>query len=266
MRLTSTRPLVVRPCPASARRAVAAAVPEGGGDVAMMGRRAALAAALSLSSASLLLARPAGASALDQAPAPLPFPADAIPYNLSIPTGWVSASGVSPGGAGRPTLAWFPADAGAADGASVSLLATPVGADYTSLGSFGDAGGFAANLIASSDQSFRLRGRGGKASAVDPVSVQTAALLDAREVTARNGSKIYRVDYLLKRAGEAEPRTLYTAVAMGPDPNGRGFTNALYTLTAQASAAALGAAPALAADLVRAVESFEPPVFGKGGR
>ena len=48
--------------------------------------------------------RPAGASALDQAPAPLPFPADAIPYNLSIPTGWVSASGVSPGGAGRPKL------------------------------------------------------------------------------------------------------------------------------------------------------------------
>jgi hypothetical protein len=199
----------------------------------------------------------------------MPFAVGEIPYSIAIPPGWVAAAGLSPGaGGGRATLAWFPADAADGDAAdaspateatSISLLATPVGADYTSLGSFGDAAGFGDNLIASSDQSFRLRGKKG----VDPLSIQTASLLDARPVTAANGAKLYRVDYRLKRAGEAEPRTLYTAVALGPDPSGRGFTNSLYTLTAQASADALSRRPELEAALVKAIESFQPPVVGK---
>ena len=133
-----------------------------------VGRRRSL---LALGAAGTLLAllppHPATA-ALDQAPATIPLPGEGpSPYSLTLPPGWAPATGVSPGGGGgRPTLAWFPppSSPGAppSDGASVSLLATPLGADYTQLGSFGDAGGFGANLIASSDQSFRLRGRGGR--------------------------------------------------------------------------------------------------------
>jgi hypothetical protein len=137
----------------------------------------------------------------------------------------------------------------------VSLLTTPVGADYTQLGSFGDAGTFGANLVASSDQSFRLRGP--RPAAL--LDVQTASLIDARAVTAANGAQVYRVDYRLKRAGEVDARTFYTALAMGPSPDGR--FNALYTLTAQATADALAGVEAA---LLAAVDSFTPPL-GKGG-
>ena len=139
---------------------------------------------------------------------------------------------------------------------SLSLSPRPCPLPPLTSGSFGDAGGFAANLIASSDQSFRLRGR----RPADPVAVQTASLLDARAVTAPNGGQVYRVDYLLKRAGEEAPRTFYTAVALGPDPNGRGFTAALYPVTAQATAAALAGDPGLGAALAKAADSFVPPV------
>ena len=88
--------------------------------------------------------------------------------------------------------------------------------------------------------------------------MQTASLLDARPATAPNGAALYRIDYKLKRAGEDEARTFYTAVALGPDPSGR-FT-ALYTLTAQATGAALSE---VEKELVAAVESFSPPLLGK---
>jgi len=228
-----------------------------------VGRRRSL---LALGAAGTLLAllppRPATA-ALDQAPATIPLPGEGpSPYSLTLPPGWAPATGVSPGGGGgRPTLAWFPppSSPGAppSDGASVSLLATPLGADYTQLGSFGDAGGFGANLIASSDQSFRLRGRGGPGGEpVDPVSVQTASLVDARAATAANGAQVYRIDYALKRAGEAAPRSFWTAVSIGPAPDGRGHA-ALYTLTAQVPAAAL--TPELERALIGVVDSFVPP-------
>jgi len=87
--------------------------------------------------------------------------------------------------------------------------------------------------------------------------VQTAALVDARDV-ARGGAQVYRIDYTLKRAGEAEPRSFWTAVALGPAPDGRGHM-ALYTLTAQATAAALRGEAGLAGALVGVVDSFVPP-------
>lgn len=202
----------------------------------------------------LVAARPALAATVDVPPAS----AANAPYGLKLPSSWVSAETVAPGagmgvqaspGGGRKTQAWFPP--GGPDNVSVSVLTTPIGADFTALGSFGDAGTFGQNLVASSDQSFRTRGPRG----LPLRDVQTASLIDARPATAPNGAQVYRIDYKLKRAGEDEPRTFYTAVALGPDPTGR-FT-ALYTLSATATAAALGG---VESDLVAAVDSFCPPL------
>jgi hypothetical protein len=54
----------------------------------------------------------------------------------------------------------------------VTVIVTNVGADFTSLGSFGSAEGFGANLVSSMDRSFLLR------KAVNKDSVQARARPD----------------------------------------------------------------------------------------
>lgn len=73
-----------------------------------------------------------------------------MPYGVSA--GWISgegqAAGAKFGGASgaRRALAWYPEEDLSTN---VSLIITNVGADFTKLGSFGSAQGFAENLVAS---------------------------------------------------------------------------------------------------------------------
>ncbi|CAL5221835.1 g4094 [Coccomyxa viridis] len=144
-------------------------------------------------------------------------------FRLSIPEDWVSAQGSSGGNRAfggapgtRRALAWYPQ---AGTDTNVTVIITNVGADYTALGSFGDAQQFGENLVASLDRSFLLRSGFNR-----PKSVQRARLLDAK-----TKSGMYMLEYTVQKPEEDEPRHFLSAVSLGN--NGR--YNRLYTLTAQ---------------------------------
>ncbi|KAK9794914.1 hypothetical protein WJX73_005447 [Symbiochloris irregularis] len=167
---------------------------------------------------------------------------DVDKYQIEIPEGWQSGTGNAPGNSRttRRALAWFPE--GNVD-TNISVIVTNVGADFTSLGSFGDAQGFGENLVSSMDRSFLLR----TPEWTRPKEgVQLAELLNAKQV-----GKNYFVEYTVTKPKQSK-RHLLSLVALGN--NGR--YNRLYTATAQCPEEDLGNyKPALEA----ALKSFKPP-------
>lgn len=126
-------------------------------------------------------------------------------YTLLVPSGWEKGEG-SVGT--RKLVAFHPPTTTAAN---VSVLITPLGADFTSLGSFGTADAFAESLVNGLDRSY-LRKPG-----------QRAELIAAK--SARN---MYFVEYTVQKPGEQKVHLL-SAVAI----HFNGIYNQLYTLTAQ---------------------------------
>jgi len=210
-------------------------------------RRALLAsAAATAASLGLLAASPSPANA--QISQKNTFTVDLLPaFELDVPASWTSSDAEVPGsGSGRPTRVWFPADDPLAPaGVNVSLVATIVGADFTSLGSFGDADGFGESLVATMDRGFAGGPR--------------ARLVSARSTTRRGKAedsgpqKVYEVEYAVTRS-EAEGERLFTsAVALSFD----GTYNRLYTVTGQVAAGA--AAERHGKEVAAIVKSFVPP-------
>ena len=125
------------------------------------------------------------------------------------------------------------------------MVATIVGADFTSLGSFGDADGFGESLVATMDRGFA----GGP----------KARLVGARSTTRQSkaegsrAQKVYEVEYAVTRS-EAEGERLFTsAVALSFD----GTYNRLYTVTGQVAAGE--AAEKHGKEVEAIVKSFVPP-------
>lgn len=144
-------------------------------------------------------------------------------YSIQLPTGWSLSEGTNASGTGptatRRTVAWYePGN----PSTYITVVCTNVGADYTSLGSFGNAQTFGENLVGSMDQSFLARA---PKWAKGNQQHQEAKLLKAVE----NG-KAYNIEYTIKRSDE-DQRHLLSTVAIGY--NGR-YTR-LYTLTAVSS-------------------------------
>jgi len=172
-------------------------------------------------------------------------------FELMVPEGWISgegqAAGARAGGAtgARRAVAWYPESDLSTN---VSLIITNVGADFTKLGSFGTAQGFAENLVASMDRKFMKKAqRFGRSS--EPV--QEARLLASKDGVS-NGSQLYYVDYALRRPGEDQDRIFLTAVSLGF--NGR--YNRFFTLTAQTLASDYSKNEQL---MRKVVNSFKPP-------
>eukprot|EP00249_Psilotum_nudum_P001498 c13986_g1_i2 orf=486-1283(-) len=127
-------------------------------------------------------------------------------FSLQIPTNWVKAEGKASGQ--RKVTAFFSTDD---TSTNVNVLITGLGADYTSLGSFGTADTFAENLVNSLDRSWK-RPPG-----------QVAKLISSE---SRNG--LYYVEYTLQKPGERKV-ILLSAVGIGFN----GWYNRLYTVTGQ---------------------------------
>jgi hypothetical protein len=94
---------------------------------------------------------------------------------------------------------------------AVNVVITGLGADYTSLGSFGTADAFAENLVNSLDRSWKK-----------PPG-QAAKLINSR---SREG--MYYVEYTIERPGERK-RHLLSVVGIGFN----GWVNRLYTVSGQ---------------------------------
>lgn len=163
-------------------------------------------------------------------------------YEIKIPEGWLSGSGQAPGSSRstRQALAWFPE--GNAD-TNISVIVTNIGADFTSLGSFGDAQAFGENLVSSMDRSFLLR----TPKWTHPKEgIQQAALINTKGL----GTK-YFVEYTVTKPSQAQ-RHLLSLVALGNN----GTHNKLYTATAQCREEQLTTWRPV---LQTVLESFKPP-------
>lgn len=175
------------------------------------------------------------------------FTVDLLPhFELQVPATWTTADAEVPGAgsANRPTRVWYPSDEPLAPGSvNVTLTATMVGADFTSLGSFGDASTFGESLVATMDRGFA----GGP----------TARLVSAKEAsrTAANdkAQKVYEIEYAVTRSKEEGERLFVSAVALSFD----GIYNRLYTVTGQVAAGE--AAEKHGKEVAAIVKSFVPP-------
>ncbi|KAL3146573.1 hypothetical protein ABBQ32_000813 [Trebouxia sp. C0010 RCD-2024] len=166
-------------------------------------------------------------------------------FSLSVPANWVAGEGAAAGGKGytgasgtRRALAWYPE--GDLD-TNLTIVITNVGADFTRLGSFGDAEQFGGNVVAQMDRSYLNR------SWNKPKSpVQEAKLLDAK---SRNN--MYFIEYTVKKPSQEE-KHLLSAIALGF--NGR--YNRLYTVTGQCRESEL---KDYKSTLQSVLQSFSPP-------
>jgi len=198
-----------------------------------------------LSAVTLLSATPSKAGAADEAAAPAgPYTDPRDNYKIQLPEGWSLSEGTNAPGTGptatRRTVAWYePGN----PSTYITVVCTNVGADYTSLGSFGNAQTFGENLVGSMDQSFLARA---PKWAKGNQPHQEAKLLKALE-----NDKAYNIEYTIKRSDE-DQRHLLSTVAIGY--NGR-YTR-LYTLTAVSSEENFAKEKAT---LQKIVDSFQPP-------
>lgn len=202
------------------------------------------ASAASVTAASLGLSSPPSASA--QIRQLNTFTVDLLPhFELQVPPTWTTADAEVPGAgsANRPTRVWYPSDDPSAPGSvNVTLTATMVGADFTSLGSFGDASTFGESLVATMDRGFA----GGP----------TARLVSAKEAsrTANDKTqKVYEIEYAVTRSKAEGERLFVSAVALSFD----GIYNRLYTVTGQFAAGE--AAEKHGKEVAAIVKSFVPP-------
>eukprot|EP00891_Asterochloris_glomerata_P005497 jgi/Astpho2/5497/Aster-07832 len=171
-------------------------------------------------------------------------------FSLDVPSDWqngegqASASQGFTGAAGtRRAIAWY------VDGNSdtnVTVVCTntavaPTPADYTNLGSFGDAEQFGNNMVAQMDRSFMNR------SPWKPKQpVQEASLVEAK---SRSGS--YYIEYTVRKPDQDE-RHLFSVVSLGF--NGR--YNRMLTLTAQCKESELNQ---WEGKLQSILKTFKPP-------
>lgn len=168
-------------------------------------------------------------------------------FSLSVPSNWVAGEGAAAGGKGytgasgvRRALAWYPE--GDLD-TNLTIVITNVGADFTRLGSFGDAEQFGGTLVAQMDRSYLNRSWN-----KPKTPVQEAKLLDAK---ARNN--MYFIEYTVKKPSQ-EQKHLLSAVALGF--NGR--YNRLYTVTGQCKESELSE---YKGTLQSVLQSFAPPAL-----
>ncbi|KAG6550190.1 hypothetical protein Mapa_008149 [Marchantia paleacea] len=126
-------------------------------------------------------------------------------YSLLVPQEWAKGEGET---AQRKVTAFYPESGSAAN---VNIVITGLGADYTQLGSFGNADMFAENLVNSLDRAWQ-RPPGQKATLIDD--------------SYKNG--MYYVEYTVQKPGEAK-RHLLSVVGIANN----GWINRLYTVTAQ---------------------------------
>ncbi|GAB4816620.1 hypothetical protein N2152v2_003666 [Parachlorella kessleri] len=170
-------------------------------------------------------------------------------FTIAVPDGWLSGEGdlLPPANrfsntAGMARVVGF-APPGKSD-VNVSITVTPIGPDYTRLGSFGDAQTFGQNLVASMDRSYLLRTPAWVRQGEE--QPQVARLLEAREINDQ-----YYVSYSIKKANEPG-RLVRSVVAIGN--NGR--TRRFYTV----NASCLDSDAAEYGDLLqRVVKTFKVP-------
>ncbi|KAH9560989.1 hypothetical protein CY35_06G138400 [Sphagnum magellanicum] len=129
-----------------------------------------------------------------------------LPANATTEVEWSKGEGMASGQ--RKVTAFFPVDDSFTN---VNVVITGLGADYTSLGSFGTADAFAENLVNSLDRSWKK-----------PPG-QAAKLINSR---SREG--MYYVEYTIERPGERK-RHLLSVVGIGFN----GWVNRLYTVSGQ---------------------------------
>lgn len=127
-------------------------------------------------------------------------------YSLLIPPDWTRGKGKAT--AERNVTAFFPNND---TSTNVNVVITGLGADYTSLGSFGTADSFAENLVNSLDRSWKKPP--GQA---------------AKLITSESKNGFYYVEYTVQRPGEKK-RCLLSVVGI----RFNGWYNRLYTVTGQ---------------------------------
>lgn len=192
-------------------------------------------ATVAVTSSSLFPVRPASAQIAQRNT----FTIDALPpFDIDVPSSWTfSDTEVSGAVANRPTRVYFPRDdplLAPAD-ANVSLVVTVVGADFTSLGSFGDAEAFGSSLVSSMDRGFAggpsarlvsakkvLRERRNKSSGscggggCDVVDADSTSTTTSRRFDDKP-QEAYEIEYAVRRSKDEGERLFVSAVALSFD-------------------------------------------------
>lgn len=211
---------------------------------------ASAAATAAAASAASLTALPSPASA--QIAQRNTFTVDLLPkFQLDVPSTWTTTDAEVPGAvSNRPTRVWFPRDEPRAPSdVNVSLVVTTVGADFTSLGSFGDAETFGESLVAMMDRGF-AGGTSARLLSARSVSRQASPRDGEENSSNSKPQKVYEIEYAVRRDGE---RVFVSAVALSFD----GVYNRLYTVTGQVAAGE--AAEKHGKEVAAIVKSFVPP-------
>lgn len=212
-----------------------------------------LVSAATAASASLTTLTPSPASA--QIAQRNTFTVDLLPkFQLVVPKTWTTSDAEVPGAvSSRPTRVWFPADDPSAPAdVNVSLVATMVGADFTSLGSFGDAETFGESLVATMDRGF-AGGPSARLVSARAVSRQASPSDGGGESGDSQPQKVYEIEYAVRRTRDEGERLFVSAVALSFD----GVYNRLYTVTGQVAAGE--AAEKHGKEVAAIVKSFVPP-------
>ncbi|CAH9086716.1 unnamed protein product [Cuscuta epithymum] len=132
---------------------------------------------------------------------------DVNKFKISIPSDWEIGSGEGDGV--RSLIAFYPQEPSSSS--NVSIMITTLGADFTTLGSFGRVDAFADNLVSGLDRSWK-RPPGVKAKLID----------------CKSANGLYYIDYTLQNPGESM-RHLSTVLGIANN----GLYNRLYTITGQ---------------------------------
>ncbi|DBA88947.1 TPA: hypothetical protein ACH3X2_000177 [Trebouxia sp. C0005] len=201
-------------------------------------------------------------------------------FSLSVPSNWVAGEGAAAGGKGytgasgvRRALAWYPE--GDLD-TNLTIVITNVGADFTRLGSFGDAEQFGGTLVAQMDRSYLNRSWNKPKTPVQSelwpqlpsrvqlmtlgtpgcspslcISYANHAAQEAKLLDAKAKNNMYFIEYTVKKPSQ-EQKHLLSAVALGF--NGR--YNRLYTVTGQCKESELSQ---YKGTLQTVLQSFAPP-------
>lgn len=214
---------------------------------------ASAAATAAAASAASLTALPSPASA--QIAQRNTFTVDLLPkFQLDVPSTWTTTDAEVPGAvSNRPTRVWFPRDEPRAPSdVNVSLVVSMVGADFTSLGSFGDAETFGESLVAMMDRGF-AGGPSARLLSARSVSRQASPRDGEENSSNSKPQKVYKIEYAVRRDGEEGERVFVSAVALSFD----GVYNRLYTVTGQVAAGE--AAEKHGKEVAAIVKSFVPP-------